>query len=403
MHICFATVDYHSNRAGGGIASYVSALGGELVRRGHRVSVLARGADRPAVDQHGLRVIPLALGNLHWYLYRLRAPSPAVLPIRELEWSWAIRRAVDRLHTTDPIDLVEGSENGALLLGAARRLRPPLVMRLHGDSYMFTKYSGRPVPVGIRINRRLTNRALRRASGATAPSRFQSLEFSQALRWREGRIQVLPNPISPWLLGQALQQTRAEAGQGSCTVLYAGRLEYCKGLLPLLRSAPIVAGAFPAVRYLIAGGRHSSIDDEQLGQALDAGDARRHVQLLGHVYWSQLIDLYAQATVFVAPAFYESFGISILEAMACGLPVVASTAGGIPEVVEDGVTGILVPPGDPQALAEAIVRLLREPELRVRMGQAGRARVLARFTAECVADQTLVFYQDVSRAAPCAS
>jgi glycosyltransferase involved in cell wall biosynthesis len=392
MHICFATIDYHGKGGGGGIASYVSALGGELVRRGHRVSVLARGAGRPTTDEHGIRIIPLALGNLHWYLYRLRAPSLAVLPTRELEWSWAIRRAVAALHAAEPIDLVEATEAGALWLADPRR-SPPLVMRLHGDGYMFAKYSGQPIPVGMRLSRQLTNRALRRANGVTAPSRFQSSAFAQALGWREDRIHVTPNPISPQLLSRALLQERVEPGQDSCTVLYAGRLEYCKGVLPLLRSVPLVASAFPAVRYLIAGGRHTSIDDAQLGQALDVDGVRRRVHLLGHLHWPQLIELYAQATIFVAPSFYESFGISILEAMACGLPVVATTAGGIPEVVEDGVTGLLVPPGDPQALAQAATSLLRDPALRQRMGQAGRERVLSSFTVERVADQSLAVYQ----------
>jgi glycosyltransferase involved in cell wall biosynthesis len=97
--------------------------------------------------------------------------------------------------------------------------------------------------------------------------------------------------------------------------------------------------------------------------------------------------------VFVMPSYYETFGISCLEAMAFGLPVVATRAGGLPEVVEDGVTGLLVPPGDTHALAEAIGRLLRDPDLRRRLGEAGRERVLARFTAEHVVKEMIPVYE----------
>jgi glycosyltransferase involved in cell wall biosynthesis len=97
------------------------------------------------------------------------------------------------------------------------------------------------------------------------------------------------------------------------------------------------------------------------------------------------------------PSFYETFGISVIEAMAFGLPVVATRAGGLPEVVEDGVTGILVPPGDSEALAEAQLRLLLDPDLRRRMGQAGRERVQSEFTVDRIVSQMLDVYHSVIR------
>jgi glycosyltransferase involved in cell wall biosynthesis len=119
------------------------------------------------------------------------------------------------------------------------------------------------------------------------------------------------------------------------------------------------------------------------------------VRLLGHVRWDQLAELYRSASVFVMPSFYETFGISVVEAMAFGLPVVATTAGGLPEVVENGVTGILVEPGDPQALSDALIQLLRDPDLRQRMSRAGQERVRAEFTVDQIAPQTLEIYESV--------
>jgi hypothetical protein len=119
--------------------------------------------------------------------------------------------------------------------------------------------------------------------------------------------------------------------------------------------------------------------------------------MLGHVSWRELTEWYRKASIFVLPSYYETGGISAIEAMAFGLPVVASRTGGIPEVVEDGVTGILVPPGDSKALGEAVIHLLREPDLRRRLGQAGRQRVLDEFTLDRVLPQTLSVYQSLSR------
>jgi len=102
--------------------------------------------------------------------------------------------------------------------------------------------------------------------------------------------------------------------------------------------------------------------------------------------------------VFVLPSVHEGFGFALLEAMISSLPVVASQVGGIPEVVENGRTGLLVPPADPHALAEAIVRLLSDDTLRLTMGRAGYDQVMARFTAMNAAAETERLFEQLLRA-----
>jgi len=116
---------------------------------------------------------------------------------------------------------------------------------------------------------------------------------------------------------------------------------------------------------------------------------------LGNVLWINemvkhevVTQLYSHAAVFCCPSVYEPFGIINLEAMACETPVVASAVGGILEVVVDGETGILVPPANPDALAAALRRVLEDPALARRMGQAGRQRVEAQFSWASVAERT---------------
>jgi len=199
------------------------------------------------------------------------------------------------------------------------------------------------------------------------------------------------------MLDQAVGVERNASNGNANTVLYTGRVAYVKGTLVLLDAVPMITRQCPQTRFVVAGARHTSIDDLTLNRLLQVGEVARHVDMLGHVSWRELTECYRKASIFVLPSYYETGGLSAIEAMAFGLPVVASRTGGLPEVVEDGVTGILVPPGDSKALAEAVVLLLHDPALRRRLGQAGRQRVLDEFTLDRVLPQTLNVYQSLSR------
>jgi glycosyltransferase involved in cell wall biosynthesis len=119
------------------------------------------------------------------------------------------------------------------------------------------------------------------------------------------------------------------------------------------------------------------------------------VRFTGRVDTAQLVEHYNRAEMLACPSLYEGFGLPAAEAMACGTAVVATSAGAFPEVVADGQTGVLVPPGDPDALAEAIRTLLEDAELCRRMGEAGRRRVARRFTWRETARQTVALYEEV--------
>lgn len=390
MHVCFAAIDYHESGSGGGIASYVSAVGQELVARGHEVTVLASGPERGVIKDGGVRVMRAPAGNLHWYLHKLHAPSLAVLPVRELEWSRALRRELDRLIQESPVDVIESTHHGGQFLRLGPD-GPPVIARLHGDQYTFAKHAGDRITLGIRLTHRLQQAAWARAAAVTAPSRHYADEIAVDAGWSDDRISVIPNPVSPVMVEEARDSADDDGRAGS--VLFVGRLQRVKGILPLLQSVPSVMRHAPDTRYIIAGARHVSVDDDALGAAMAGGDASSHVRIVGHVPWRQLPALYREASIYVMPSYYETFGLSVVEAMAFGLPVIASRAGALPELVEDGVTGLLVPPGDAEALADATVKLLADSRLRRRLGRAGRERALAEYNVSRVTGMTVEIYE----------
>jgi starch synthase len=185
------------------------------------------------------------------------------------------------------------------------------------------------------------------------------------------------------------------------TVLYVGRITRQKGLPHLLRAARRLP---PEVQLVLCA---SSPDTAELAAEV-AADVAALRESGHHVVWldrpvsrDDLVALLSGATVFVCPSVYEPLGIVNLEAMACATPVVASAVGGIPEVVVDGETGLLVrydagtPDEFDSGLAAAILAVLREPDRATAMGRAGRERVVREFDWRAIAERTVAIYRDV--------
>jgi alpha-maltose-1-phosphate synthase len=215
-----------------------------------------------------------------------------------------------------------------------------------------------------------------------------------------GRVRVIRNGIdtaeyAPDPATDVLQRHGVEADRPS--VIFIGRVTRQKGLPVLLRAA---AAFDPDAQLVICTGQADTdeLEAEVTGLAQHLRATRsRVVWLAGMLAKREVIQLLTHATVFACPSLYEPLGIVNLEAMACGTAVVASSVGGIPEVVADGQTGLLVPPGDPAALADAVNALLRDPARAAAMGHAGRARAVADFGWATVAAQTASLYAELAR------
>ncbi len=181
-----------------------------------------------------------------------------------------------------------------------------------------------------------------------------------------------------------------------------GRFQQWKGQHVLLQAVPRVLREFPEARFLVVGDTIFGLEPEYkqtlLAMVHDLGitDA-----VIFPGYRNDVPELLHAVDVFVhSPILPEPFGLVIVEAMARGMPVIASNAGGIPDIVDHEVTGLLIPPGNHEELAEAIVRLLRDPALRKRLGEAGRQKAFERFSAERMTRELEQSYLEIFDAAP---
>lgn len=187
--------------------------------------------------------------------------------------------------------------------------------------------------------------------------------------------------------------------EGKKIILFVGHFGLRKGIFYLIRAMKHVRSEVPDAHLVCVGGTPAWLGRTNLEQML-RGEMRQNgvegcVTLLDAVKNTELTGFYQNSEVFVLPTYYEAFPKVVIEAMACGKPVVATKTGGIPELVSDGETGMLVPFGSPEAISEKLISLLEDGELRAAMGRRGRERVERMFTWHAVAQRTKSAYDEL--------
>ena len=175
-------------------------------------------------------------------------------------------------------------------------------------------------------------------------------------------------------------------------VLFAGNLEHRKGVDHLLRALSIVIKHIPDAYLTLLGTGRNEAKFKRLAEEMGISG---NVSFKGAVPFDQVVTYYQGCRVFCLPSLGEPFGISLLQAMACGKPVISTRAGGVPEFVEDGRSGILVPPGDVERLADALLALLRDPDLCHRIGAYNRQLCLELYSWDVVVGRIESIYRNV--------
>jgi glycosyltransferase involved in cell wall biosynthesis len=331
--------------------------------------------DRLQTDGIETTVLRLPRALLHYgHTTRGRRAVAAVmaLPALWIRLSRRLRRTADVLHVND--------YRGMLLAGPAARLAGiPIIWHLHASVVESSR-------VLNRICSGLADRMV-----VAAPGVIDRLP---------GRSRRTPIDVIPCAVAQAVFDQPAGKPANDPLIVTAARCTPEKGLDVLLLAVAAARLEVPDLRAVVYGGCQPGYewyrqDLQRLRSELDLDEA---VEFAGHVqqphrYW-------ATATGYIQPSRLESFGLGALEAMAMGLPVVATRVGGLAELVEDNVTGFLVEPEDPAALAAAMVKLINDPTLAAQLGRAGRAVAVAAYTPDRFADRVAALYPKARVAKP---
>jgi len=261
------------------------------------------------------------------------------------------------------------------------------VTRLHTAQIFSDRFSQIPSELLRPWNYWFEKKSILRANLLTAPSQAMVELTRTWVPFREDNALVVPNPVDK-------KKFRPSALERKNLVVYVGRLERRKGLDTILRALRSVFKRFPAAEFLFLGGDGVDHDgkkwSDKLREAVDPMQ-REHIKF-EQKSRDALIETYQEAAVCILPSVWENFPYALLEAMACGTPVVATQCGGYPELIEDGISGFLVPVDDSEALAVRISELLAQPQLRNDIGRNARQRVEERFSVERVLPKMIAAY-----------
>ena len=350
----------------GGAFDHVVRLSRELASRGHDVAVCGPIRAIQAAPEIPVLTLPM---------------RRSVSPLRD---ATAVGRFSRIAHAFGPDFIHAHGSKGAAVARVARVARPrtPVVHTPH--EYPFDNYFA---GAGQKRVYWAYERAL--APLTTMALCVCDAEARYADRLGVRRVRVVHNGIRPLKAGAVDPRVRELAERGP-VIAAVGELRPAKGMVTLVEAMPALLERHPTARLAIAGDGSERIALERRIGELGLAE---HVRLLGHT--ADVASVLAGASVFVNPAWSESFPYSILEAMSVGLPIAATDVGGTIEAVRPGVTGLVVEPHDTAALAAAIADLFDEPDRAAAMGAAARELMLERFTYERMIDGTLAAYTEL--------
>lgn len=403
-----ALLTYKGNPFCGGQGVYVRHLSRELARLGHSVEVI--GAQPYPVLDEGLEGLTLTeLPSLDLY----RSPDPFRTPKRDEYRDWVDALEVATMWTggfPEPatfslrarrhlrsrrgeFDVVH--DNQTLGYGLLGDLGAPLVSTIHHPITVDRRLELDAAPDWRRrmsVRRwyaftRMQKRVARRLPSVLTVSGTSRQEIVDHLGVRDDRISVVhigadtdlfsPDPSVPEVPGRIVTTSSADVP--------------LKGLIHLVEALAKVRAENPAAHLVVVGKR---AEDGPVAQAIERYGLEDAIEFVKGITDAELVDLVRSAEVACVPSLYEGFSLPAAEAMATGTPLLATTGGAIPEVAgPDGETCLAVRPADPGALAAGLNRLLGDPELRARLGAAGRERVLAKFTWARAAQGTAELYR----------
>jgi len=352
----------------GGVTNHVAHLYREFVSLGHDVRIMAPSSNRNLESDE---VDVYRIGNVR--------KVPANGSIARITLSFRLSRKVREVLAHEQFDVVHAHEPLMPSL-------PPTVLKFSDAVNVGTFHAYRGSYYGYFYGRPILRRVFSKLDARIAVSRSAKRFVRQYFM---APYKVIPNGVEVSRFDPSRVEPIPELMDGRPNILFVGRPEKRKGIGYLLRAYPQVKAAFPEARFIIVGAGDWS--DSPYRRYIEYHDMR-DILIVGRVSDEDLPRYHRSASLFCAPAVAgESFGIVLLEAMAAGLPVVASNIEGYSQVLTDGSEGILVPPRDVAALSSAICSVLQDREMAARLGTRGREASLL-YDWSRIAEQVLDLY-----------
>ena len=344
------------------------------------LSIHRIGVPKPDIplEINALKVIKIALTSLgNEIRYRLRVASK-----------------LEKLISSENIHLIESADSFAesYFYKPERYPHIPFIVKLHTPfavAEIFEKNLPEPIRQAVRFFER---RLLIKASHLTVPSYVSRSFFRKEMNLGNRPIRVLPNP-------PPLRKSDEFANQETypLEVLFVGRVTASKGVFVLIKAIPKILEQCPETRFIFVGGDYSNPKGggstiEALQSGLTA-EVREKVVFTGHIKLEDVSHYYQRTAVCVFPSLFENFPYTCLEAMSYGKAIVGSGNGGMADLLDNECCGLLYTPPDENELAQKIIRLLENKNLRHQLGTKARVRVLEQFSSERVMNLTEGFYK----------
>lgn len=342
----------------GGVQTHVHELSKALVRLGHQVFVVTRLRDSSLPELENLDGIDV---------YRFKFPD------NHLIYDWQLRRRLHDLIKDHSINIVH--IHGMRPLAAAKKISVPVVFTNHTSSFLKRSQQG------DKVRRKMLNQ-LEAASLILAVSQIL-VEQTKACDY-QGPVKFISNGVDTHRFspGSSGLRQKLKIPEQAFVVVMAGRLHAVKGVTYLAKAISTIEHS--DLHLVVAGDGSERGEFEAIIRSSPCAD---RVHMLGAVANAEMPEIYRAADAAILPSLMEATSIAGLEAMSCGLPVIATRVGGLPVIISNGVNGLLVEPESSEALAAAIKALLTDRILTERMGAKSRKRAIEEFSWDKIAQQ----------------
>ena len=353
-----------------GIGAYVRGLSTELMHRGHEVTCITRGnsLDPSIINVGNMPVVKTPF--IPAYPFHVHLQSLALTrTVRNIEHS------IDILHIHSPLSPIRRTVCPVISTFHTMMLQEVRHLDVTGLRSTLAKLQTQFV--STRLEKSLIN-ASARITAVSNEVRESMKDYGADIE----RITVVHNGVD------INRYSISNRDRVKGNLVFVGRLDLRKGIFDLIKAATYVDD--PDMRLKIVG---KGPLEPLVRKRIKALNLQKNVELLGHVSEDRLIELYQTSEAFILPSLYEGLPTVLLEAMACGAPCISTSVGGVPEVLHDHVDGLLIPPGNPMAMADAIRKIQNDRSLQKKLGQNARKLITSEFSWTRMADRFISLYE----------